>query len=114
MRHIKTPAGEVDSLRFSPDGESIYFLSWEPYESYVGPSDFGDVSNIPALSSLQGLFDLAGRADTFRCHLYQHAYRLGTRSGEITGKWSFSGSEVAIFTPDLHSVYHSVSVAVAG
>lgn len=114
MRHIKTPAGEVHDLRFSPDGESIYFVSWEPYESSVGPSDFGDVSNTPGLSGLQGLFDLASRASTFRCHLFQHAYRIDVRSGEVTGKWSFSGSEVAIITPDLRSVYHSVSVAVAG
>lgn len=114
MRHIKTPAGEVCDLRFSPDGESVYFVSWEPYESSIGPSDFGDISTIPAFSGLQGLFELASQPSTFRYHLYQHAYRLDVRSGEITGKWSFSGSEVAIFTPDLRSIYHSVSVAVAG
>jgi WD40 repeat protein len=45
---------------------------------------------------------------------YQHGYRIDSRSGEVTGNWSLSGSEVAIFTPDSRSIYHSVSVAVAG
>ncbi|MBA4192083.1 MAG: hypothetical protein C0467_29240 [Planctomycetaceae bacterium] len=30
MRHLKTPAGTVHSLRFSPDGRSIYLLSDQP------------------------------------------------------------------------------------
>src|SRR4051794_6188663 len=87
MRHFRTPAGEVHSLRFTPDGRSIYLISCE---------------------SLEGVAGIAGGT------LFQNAYRLDAFSGEITGRWAFRGSEVAILTEDFRSLYHSVSVAVAG
>src|SRR5215207_4977013 len=81
MRHFKTPAGEVHSLRFAPDGESVYFVSKETDDGFAG----GGLADMSGLSGLS---------------LYQHAYRIDTRSGEITGDWKIRGSEVAIFAPD--------------
>ncbi len=45
--------------------------------------------------------------------LLEHAFRIDTRSGSSSHR-PFSGSEVAIFTPDMRWLYHSVSVAVSG
>ena len=107
MRHVQTPAEEVDALRFAPDGRSLYFLSGNPMDWSRLPSLLaGDPYNLFGTANVSSVQEFPG--------LYLHAYRIDTRTGAITGDWSFDGSEVAIFTPDLRSVYHSVSVAVAG
>jgi WD40 repeat protein len=115
MRQFNTPAGEVHSLRFAPDGESIYFVSNERYAFFTGAGLIGSVSARPEL----GLPDFGSMLADFGSiladsRLYQRAFRISTRSGAITGNWPFSGSDLATFAPDLRSVYHSVSVAVAG
>jgi WD40 repeat protein len=77
MRLFKTPADEVHSLRFSPDGRGLYLLS---HEVYLSPDGWW---NRP-----------------------QHAYRIDVASGEITGNWPFKQSEIAVFSPDLRTIYY--------
>ena len=112
MRHINTPAGEVHSLRFAPDGGSVYFVSNEPYKT-----DYGDLNNLGGESNVLGI-DLASLTSMFSgtpaFRLYQRAFRVDVLSNNVLGCWPFSGSEVTIFTPDFRSLYHSVSVAVSG
>ncbi|MBP3957177.1 PD40 domain-containing protein [Gemmata sp. G18] len=107
MRQFNTPAGEVRSLRFAPDGRSLYLLS----------KDSGDWRRLSAhLSKRQfdGPEKLADQFDESWLGLYRNAYRVDVSSGAVVGEWQLDGSEVAIFAPGLCSVYHSVSVAVAG
>ena len=88
MRQLQLPEGRVHSLRFSPDGRSLFAITQGPYDSeFLQPQ---------------------------KLYLYQHAYRIDVLSGELLNTWEFRGSEVAIFTPDLRSVCYSVSVAVSG
>jgi WD40 repeat protein len=96
----------------------VYLLSKEIYHSPLRES-FGSGSlNLqlpPQLSELFSVWEpFFAQTRHFDIELYQHAYRVDTHSGRITGNWPFSGSEVAIFTPDLRHLYYSVSVAVAG
>jgi WD40 repeat protein len=79
MRQFETPAKWVHSLRFSPDGESIYLLAAEPY---VTPDRFG-AELLP-----------------------QHAYRIDIGSGAVTGFWTFKQSVFASFTPDFRLLYY--------
>ncbi len=107
MRQFNTPAGEVHSLRFAPDGRSLYLLS----------KDAGDWRRLSALLSGDRLStDGISRPqpDMRWFGLYRNAYRVDVSSGAVIGEWELDGSAVAIFAPDLRSVYHSVSVAVAG
>jgi WD40 repeat protein len=76
MRHFKTPAGEVDSLRFSPDGRSLYLLSAETRVKQ------GEIT-AP----------------------FGRACRVDVDSGETTGNWPFEPSNAATFSPDFGSVY---------
>ncbi len=115
MRQFNTPAGEVHSLRFAPDGRSLYLLSKDP----------GDWRRLSALLSRKLSALLSGdrlstdgishlQPDMRWFGLYRSAYRVDVSSGAVIGEWELDGSEVAVFAPDLRSVYHSVSVAVAG
>lgn len=114
MRLFNTPAGEVHGLRFSPDGRSLYLLSNEIYEPLrlLIESSQG-LPGLPPPADALGL-PLLPDAQRWLGRLFQHAYRVDTVSGEVTGKWKLRGSDDALFAPDLRSVYHSVSVAVSG
>ncbi|MBA4191147.1 MAG: hypothetical protein C0467_24465 [Planctomycetaceae bacterium] len=77
MRLLKTPASEVHSLRFAPNGVSLYLMS---FEVWMTPESMG--------------------------HLPQHLYQLDTKTGELAGNWSFDQSEVAILAPDFGALYY--------
>lgn len=72
----------------------------------------GEVRSLRFAADGRSLYALAKESGGL--HLFRRVCRIATLSGGVLNEWSLSGSEVAIFTPDLRSVYHSVSVAVAG
>lgn len=88
MRHLSIPPACVRSLRFGPNGRTLYLLANGAY------------------------FDAYGA----NINLIEKAIRFDTATGEITGDWPLSvhGSTIAVFTPDFQWVYFSQSVAVSG